>query len=93
KKANRPDLYRILGDDVDETSTEQELRKAYKKMAMKWHPDRFSGKPEAERANAETEFKRVGDAMDFLGDAAKKELWDKGYDRDEVRPLQSAVSL
>jgi len=84
KKSKRVDIYKVLGDGLDEDSTEKELRSAYKKKALKWHPDRFSNKPKAEQDEAEVKFKEMSDAMDFLADAEKKALWDKGYDREEV---------
>lgn len=47
KKASRKDYYKIL--DLQKTATEDEIKKAYRKLALKWHPDK----------NQETEEKRV----------------------------------
>ena len=44
KKSKRVNLYEILGCPRGEMSSEQEIGKAYKKMALKWHPDRHSSK-------------------------------------------------
>ena len=55
---------------VQKTATEPELKKAYKKRALKLHPDKNSA-PQAEEA-----FKRVNDAMMTLGDDSKRRLYD-----------------
>ena len=52
KKASRPDLYKAISPDLDETSDDAALKKAYKKAALKWHPDRFAAKGEEEQKNA-----------------------------------------
>ena len=44
KKSKRVNLYELLGCPRGEMSSEQEIAKAYKKMALKWHPDRHSSK-------------------------------------------------
>jgi len=55
KRAGRKDFYSILNisRDVDE----EEIRKAYRKLALKWHPDRHSSSSDAEKLEAETKFK------------------------------------
>mmetsp|Transcript_7201 Transcript_7201/g.21238 ORF Transcript_7201/g.21238 Transcript_7201/m.21238 type:complete len:845 (-) Transcript_7201:87-2621(-) len=84
KKASRPDLYKVVGPDLDETADEDALKKAYKKAAMKWHPDRFSAKGEKAQQEAAEKFKEVNDAYEFLTDPQRRRLWDQGYDREEV---------
>ena len=84
KKANRPNLYAEVGPDLDENSSEQEMKKAYKKAALKWHPDRFSTKSDEEKSKAEVQFKKINDAYEFLTDPQRKKLWDQGHDREEV---------
>lgn len=64
--------------------TEAEIKKQYKKAAMKHHPDRLSGKSEAEREAAATRFKEIGDAYELLTDPMTKRLWDEGHDREEI---------
>ena len=44
KKSKRVNLYELLGCPRGDMSSEQEIAKAYKKMALKWHPDRHSSK-------------------------------------------------
>ena len=84
KKASRPDLYKIVSPDLDESADEAALKKAYKKAALRWHPDRFAAKGEAEQTKAAEEFKRINDAYEFLTDPQRRRLWDDGYDREEV---------
>jgi len=43
-----------------------ELRKAYKKQAVKWHPDKHASKTDAEKQNAEERFKQMAEAYDVL---------------------------
>lgn len=61
--------YEILG--VDEDADEDEIRKAYRKKAQKWHPDR-SDKP-----NAEDKFKEIGEAYAVLSDPEKRKKYDQ----------------
>jgi curved DNA-binding protein CbpA len=84
KKAQRPDLYKLIGQDLDEHSDESAIKKAYKKAAMRWHPDRFSCKGEKQQKEAEEQFQKINDAYEFLTDSQRKRLWDQGYDREEI---------
>jgi len=69
------DLYNIL--NVDKNVSEQDLKKAYRKAALKYHPDRNQGKKE----EAETKFKEVSEAYEILNNPKKREIYDKfGYD-------------
>lgn len=51
KKAKRKNYYTILG--VDKNAGEADIKKAYKKAAIKWHPDKHANASEEERAEAE----------------------------------------
>ena len=68
------DFYALLG--VDRTADAEALKKAYKKQAMKWHPDRWASKPEAEKKVAEETFKRVSEAFAVLSDPTQKQIYD-----------------
>ena len=67
KKAKRKDYYKILG--VDKGDGESIIKKAYKKAAIKWHPDKHSAASEEEQKEAEAMFKDIGEAYAVLSDA------------------------
>lgn len=69
------DLYNILG--VDRGASDNEIKKAYKKLALKWHPDRQAGKTEAEKKEAEDKFKEISWAYSILSDPEKKQRYDQ----------------
>lgn len=84
KKSKRVNLYSILGVAKEHLATEQEIKTAYKKAALKWHPDRHSGSNEEMKKEAENRFKEIGDIYEILIDPTKKRLWDQGCDREEL---------
>lgn len=61
--------YETLG--VSKNASTDEIKKAYKKMAMKYHPDRNKGD-----AAAEKKFKEINEAYQVLGDEEKKKNYD-----------------
>lgn len=76
-KAARVDHYRVL--ELEKTASAVEIKKAYRKMALRWHPDKNSGSAQ-EHDLAEAKFKEVNEAYDTLSDPAKKERYDSGVD-------------
>jgi molecular chaperone DnaJ len=69
--ATRPDYYKALG--VDKKASADEIKKAYRKLARQYHPDR---NPDDKRA--EERFKEVSQAHDVLGDPEKRKQYDSG---------------
>jgi len=65
------DYYKIL--DVPRNATEEEIKKAYKKQALKWHPDRNPNNKNV----AEERFKEIAEAYEVLHDPKKKEIYDQ----------------
>ncbi len=67
----RPDYYKILG--VGRNASEAEIKKAYRKLARQYHPDRNSGDKKAEER-----FKEISQANDVLSDPDKRKAYDRG---------------
>ena len=65
------DYYKELGLSRD--ATEDDIRKAYKKLALKWHPDRNINN----QAEAERRFKDLAEAYEVLSDKQKREIYDQ----------------
>lgn len=63
------DYYNILG--VSKTASQEEIKKAYKKQALKWHPDRNK------EPGAEEKFKEVAEAYEILSNVEKKKIYDQ----------------
>ena len=64
------DYYEVLG--VDRSASSEELKKAYRKVAMKYHPDRNPGDEEAEE-----KFKEASEAFEVLSDQGKRQRYDQ----------------
>ena len=68
--AEKRDYYEVLG--VPKTATDEEIKKAYRKLAKKYHPDLNPGDKEAE-----AQFKAAGEAYEILGDKEKRAKYDQ----------------
>lgn len=75
-KPKKRDYYKILG--VNRHADENEINKAYRKLAAKWHPDRH--KDEAAKKAAQAKFMDIADAKSVLTDAKKRRQFDSGED-------------
>ena len=64
------DYYEVLG--VNRDATEADLKKAYRRLAMKYHPDRNEN-----NAEAEAKFKESKEAYDVLSDSQKRSAYDQ----------------
>ena len=82
KKSKHKDYYKILG--VGRTASEEEIKKAYKKMAMVHHPDRHSNATEEEKSEHEKKFKDLGEAYTVLSDRNKRMRYDNGQDIEGI---------
>src|SRR5215218_9492527 len=71
--------YDVLG--VDKKASDEEIKKAYRKLARQYHPDKNPGD-----AKAEERFKSISQAHDILGDPEKR----KAYDRALANPFSQA---
>ena len=70
------DYYQVLG--VPREATSDEIKKAYRKLAVKFHPDKNPGDPTAEK-----KFKDVSEAYEVLCDDKKRQIYDQyGSDPD-----------
>lgn len=65
------DYYNVL--NVDRNATEDDLKKAYRKLAMKWHPDKNPN----DKKEAEAKFKQISEAYEVLSDEHKRQVYDQ----------------
>ena len=64
------DYYKVLG--VDRAASDEEIKKTYRKLALKYHPDKNPDNPEAE-----AKFKEINEAYEVLGDTKKRAKYDQ----------------
>jgi molecular chaperone DnaJ len=76
REQNQMDYYEILG--VEKGASQEDIKKAYRKKALKFHPDKNPGDP-----NAEAHFKEVSEAYEVLSDSKKREMYDR-YGKEGV---------
>ena len=69
------DLYEILG--ISRNASQADIKKAYRKLALKYHPDKQGGKSDKEKKEAEEKFKEVSWAYSILSDEEKKQRYDQ----------------
>ena len=83
KKSKRKDYYKIL--EVDQNADDDQIKKAYKKAALKWHPDKHQNDDEEGKKQADIMFKDVGEAYEILQDSQKRRRYDQGADLEELQ--------
>ncbi|VEU19662.1 DEKNAAC100898 [Brettanomyces naardenensis] len=75
------DLYSVLGLSSD--ASQEEIKRAYKKLALRYHPDKV---PKEERATAEIRFKEISHAYSIISDTEKRRDYDAYGERDHGGP-------
>ena len=73
--AEKRDYYEVLG--VDKNASADDIKSAYRKAALKWHPDRWVDGTEQEKKTAEEKFKEASEAYTVLSDPQKRSQYDK----------------
>src|SRR3569833_271237 len=74
------DYYGVLG--VKKTATQEDIRKAFRKLARKYHPDVNPGDKKAEE-----KFKEISEANEVLSDPKKRKIYDqRGFNSDNIDP-------
>ncbi|XP_031279012.1 dnaJ homolog subfamily B member 1-like [Pistacia vera] len=85
------DYYNIL--KLNRNATDDDLKKAYKRLAMIWHPDK---NPTSKRPEAEAKFKQISEAYDVLSDPQKRQIYDlygeEALKSGQVPPTSSSAS-
>lgn len=76
----KKDLYEILG--VTKGASDDDIKKAYRKLAITLHPDRFANATEKEKKDAELKFKEINRAYEVLSDKEKRANYDKYGNED-----------
>src|SRR4051812_19379214 len=82
---SKRDYYKVL--DVPRTAAEADIKKAYRRLAMKFHPDRNPGDKEAEE-----KFKEAKEAYEVLCEADKRAIYDQHGHAASMRPGRAAVA-
>jgi curved DNA-binding protein len=81
------DYYQVLG--VDKKASADEIKKAYRKLAVKWHPDKNPNNKTA----AEEKFKKISEAYAVLSDAKKRQQYDSFGSADQFRQQYSQKDI
>ncbi len=82
KMAKRKNYYKIL--EISRDATDYDIKKAYKRLAMRHHPDRHATAEDEKRREEEKIFKDISEAYSVLSDSQKKARYDSGQDLEEM---------
>ncbi len=81
------DYYQVLG--VDKKASADEIKKAYRKLAVKWHPDKNPNNKKA----SEEKFKKISEAYAVLSDEKKRQEYDTFGSADQYRQQYSQEDI
>lgn len=93
------DFYKILGITEEEKNLSQEefnkiLKKKHRKLALKYHPDKWTNASEEERKNAEENFKEISEAYNTLSNSDKRRKYDNnGFDMNDLSDMFSGFGF
>lgn len=80
------DYYKVLG--IQKGASEEEIKKAYRKQALRYHPDKNKS------PGAEEKFKEIAEAYDVLSDSKKKDIYDRfGEEGMFLKPKSSVLTV
>ncbi|CAD8059216.1 unnamed protein product [Paramecium sonneborni] len=80
KQLSKKDYYKIL--EVDKNATEADIKKAYRKLALQWHPDK-NKESEEQKKLADQKFREIAEAYSVLSDKQKRQQYDMGVDPND----------
>jgi DnaJ homolog subfamily C member 3 len=83
KQSKQKDYYKILG--VNRRANQKEIKKAYRELALIWHPDKHASASEEDRDKAAKKFQLIAEAYEVLSDEESRSKYDRG---EEVFPNQ-----
>ncbi|KAJ3439735.1 DNAj [Anaeramoeba flamelloides] len=88
KKLYEKDHYKVLGLEKEKwMATDEQIRKAYRKCVLKWHPDKANNKED--KLKAITKFKEVKQSFEILGNKERRKSYDSTLEIDDTLPHES----
>merc|ERR1711991_49613 len=76
KRSKQKDHYKTLG--VSRKAKQREIKKAYRDLALRWHPDKHADDSEQEKERATIEFQKIAEAYEVLSDEERRSKYDRG---------------